>query len=81
MNDLEDCDHEVKSVGDNPFGNRKSDKELQSVFRSFDLGDASCGLDYADKKKQHQKCRSNRFQCAVDRHDHIPDRAAFEGLR
>lgn len=73
--------HQFQPVGHRDLCQCKTDKQLEGVFRLFDLDKAAAGFHNAHSKKQHEQPIANCLQRAVDAGHYTPNLSAFEGLR
>ena len=72
---------QIHAVGDTQLCQHKVDKVPQQVLRPLKVPKAGCAAKDTDGKEQHQQPVTNGLHPAVDGHNRLPDRAAFESLR
>jgi len=73
--------HQLQPIRHRTLCQCKADKQLEGVFRLFDLDKAAAGFHNAYGKKQHQQPITDCLQRAVDACHNAPDLPAFECLR
>ena len=76
--DFQEGQHQLHAISNDTFGDSKTDEELKSMLRLFQLGKAAAGLHDADNEKEHQKGQADRLQCSVNINDYGPYASAFE---
>ena len=80
LSDIEECQHQIKSICDHAFRDCESDEQLQSMLGSFHISQAAAGLDYSYQKKQNEQRQAYTFYCSVDLQDDMPYASALATL-
>ena len=81
LHDRKHRQHQLQPIRHRTLCQCKTDKQLEGVFRLFDLDKAAAGFHNAHSEKQNQQPIANRLQSAVNAGHHAPDLPALECLR